>query len=150
LPASHATDEMGETRLEGAPISEQNVELVRSLYRAGEPSRFFDLLDEEVELDFSAYPVPGSAVLRGKAAAIDWSRRWWGTWDEYVLEATEIIAADEDRVVVVQYERARGKGSGVQLERRWPVVSTLRLGKVVRFQAFKARPEALAAAGVRG
>jgi hypothetical protein len=79
---------MGETRLEGALISEQNVELVRSLYRAGEPSRFFDLLDEEVGLDFSAYPVPGSAVLRGKAAAIDWSRRRWGTWDEYVLEAT--------------------------------------------------------------
>jgi ketosteroid isomerase-like protein len=121
--------------------------LVRSMYRAGDPSRFFDLLDEEVELDFSAYPVPGSRVLRGKDAAIDWSRRWWGTWDEYVLEATEIVDAGENRVVVVQRERGRGKGSGVQLERRWAVVYTLRMGKVVRFQPFKTREEALAAAG---
>jgi ketosteroid isomerase-like protein len=137
------------TILRGA-MSQENVELVRSLYRAGEPSRFFDLLDEQVELDFSAYPVPGSAVLRGKDAAIDWSRRWWGTWDEYVLDAIEIIDADEDRVVVVQCERGRGKGSGVQLERRWAVVYTLQLGKVVRFQAFKTREEALEASGVRG
>jgi ketosteroid isomerase-like protein len=53
-------------------------------------------------------------------------------------------------VVVVQYERGRGKWSGVQLERRWAVVYTLRMGKVVRFQAFKTREEALQAAGVRG
>jgi hypothetical protein len=70
-------------------MSQENIEVVRSMYRAGDPSRFFDLLDEDVELDFSAYPVPGSRVLRGKDATIDWSRRWWGTWDEYVLEATE-------------------------------------------------------------
>jgi ketosteroid isomerase-like protein len=131
-------------------MSEENVELVRSLYRAGDPSRFFELLDEDVEFDFSAYPAPGSAVLRGKDAAIDWSRRWWGTWDEYILEATEIIDAEPDRVVVVQYERGRGKGSEVQVERRWALVYTVRMGKVVRFQPFETREEALEAAGVRG
>jgi ketosteroid isomerase-like protein len=131
-------------------MSQENVEIVRSLYRAADPSRFFDLLDEEVELDFSAYPVPGSAVLRGKDAAIDWSRRWWGTWDEYVLDATEIVDAGEDRVVVVQRERGRGKGSGAQLERRWAVIFTVRMGKVVRFEAFKTREEALEAAELRG
>jgi ketosteroid isomerase-like protein len=127
-------------------VSQENVELVRSLYQAGDPSRFFDLLSEDVELDFSAYPVPDSNVLRGKDAAMDWSRRWWGTWDEYVLEPTEIIDAGGDRVVVVQYERGRGKGSAVQLERRWAVVYTIRMGKVVRFQPFKTRDEALEAA----
>jgi hypothetical protein len=131
-------------------MSQENVELVRSLYQAGDPSRFFDLLSEDVELDFSAYPVPDSRVVRGKDAAIDWSRRWWGTWDEYVLEATEIIDADDDRVVVLQRERGRGKGSGVQLERRWAVIFTVRMGKVVRFQAFESREEALEAAELRG
>jgi ketosteroid isomerase-like protein len=131
-------------------MSQENVELVRSLYQAGDPSRFFDLLSEDVELDFSAYPVPDSRVVRGKDAAIDWSRRWWGTWDEYVLEATEIIDADDDRVVVLQREHGRGKGSGAQLERRWAVVYTIRTGKVARFQPFKTREEALQAAGLRG
>jgi ketosteroid isomerase-like protein len=129
-------------------MSEENVEIVLSLYRAADPNRFFDLLDEEVELDFSAYPVPDSQVVRGKDAAIDWSRRWWGTWDEYVLEATEVVDAGKDRVVVVQRERGRGKGSGVQLERRWAVVYTLRMGKVVRFQTFTTREEAIEAAGL--
>ena len=126
------------------------MEIVRSLYRAGDPSRWFELLDAEVELDFTAYPVPGSAVLHGKDAALDWSRGYWGTWDEYVLEPTEIIDGGGDRVVVVQYERGRGKGSGVQLERRWAVIFTVQMGKVVRFQAFKTREDALEAAGLRG
>jgi len=130
-------------------MSEENVELVRSLYGAADPSRVFDLLDEEVEFDFSAYPVPGSAVLRGKDAVIDWFRHWWGTWDEYVLDATEIVDAGKDRIVVDQRERGRGKGSGVQLERRWAVIFTFRMGKVVRFEAFKSREEALEAAGLR-
>jgi ketosteroid isomerase-like protein len=129
-------------------MSQENVELVRSLYRAGDPSRFFDLLSENVELDFSAYPVPDSRVVRGKAAAVEWSRRWWGTWDEYVLEATEVIDADNDRVVVLQREHGRGKGSGAELERRWAVIYTIRMGKVVRFQPFKTREEALEAAGL--
>jgi hypothetical protein len=51
------------------------------LYRPASLSRFIDLLDEEVEFDLSAYPDPGPAVLRGKEAAIDWCRSYWGTWD---------------------------------------------------------------------
>jgi ketosteroid isomerase-like protein len=129
-------------------MSRENVELVRSLYRAGDPSRFFDLLSEDVELDFSAYPVPDSRVVRGKDAAMDWSRRRWGTWDECVLEAVEIIDAGKDRVVVLQREQARGKVSGAQLERRWALVYTIRMGKVARFQPFKTREEALEAAGL--
>jgi ketosteroid isomerase-like protein len=132
------------------PMSNENVELVRSFYRSASASRFIDLLAEEVEFDFSAYPVPGSAVLRGKEAAVDWCRSYWGTWDEYLLEPTEIIDAGEDQVVVVQHERARGKASGVRLERHWAVIFTIRTGKVVRFQTFRTREEALAAAGLRG
>lgn len=63
-------------------MSNENVELVRSFYRPASLSRFIDLLDQDVEFDFSAHPVPGPAVLRGKEAAIDWCRSWWGTWDE--------------------------------------------------------------------
>ena len=129
-------------------MSKENVELVRSAYRAGDPSRFFDLLDDEVEFDFTAYPVPGSSVLRGKDAAIEWSRGFWGTWDEYALEPTEIIDVGDEMVIVVQHERARGKGSGVRLERRWALLYTVRMSKVVRLQPFRTRDEAMRAAGL--
>ena len=130
-------------------MSNDNVELVRSFFRAASVIRFIDLLDEEVEFDFSAYPVPGPAVLRGKEAAIDWCRSYWGTWDEYILEPIAIMDASEDQVVVVQHERARGKGSGVRLERHWAVTFTIRMGRLVRFEAFRTSEEALAAAGLR-
>jgi ketosteroid isomerase-like protein len=118
-------------------MSNDNVELVRGFYRAASVGRFIDQLDEAVELDFSAYPVPGAAVLRGRQDAIDRCRSYWGTWDEYILEPGAIIAAGEDQVVVVRHERARGKGSGVRLERDWAVIFTIRAGGVVRVRGFQ-------------
>jgi hypothetical protein len=35
-------------------MSEENIELVRSMYRHGDPSQFFDLIDEEAMVDVSA------------------------------------------------------------------------------------------------
>lgn len=39
-----------------AATSSENVELVRTLCRPGGPGRFFDLLDQRVEFDFTAHP----------------------------------------------------------------------------------------------
>jgi ketosteroid isomerase-like protein len=132
-------------------MSQENVEIVRSMYRAGDPARFFDLLDEEVEIDASASPpFPDHPEhIRGKDAVIDFYRHYWGTWDEYVLEPTEITDAGENRVLVGHYERGRGRGSGAPFERRWAVAYTLRRGEVVRVQVFKNRDEALEAAGLQ-
>src|SRR5215216_3693303 len=132
-------------------MSQEDVEIVRSMYRAGDPTRFFDLLDEEVEIDASAsLPFPDHPKhIRGKDAVIDFYRRYWGTWDDYVLEPVEIIDAGEAGVVVGHYERGRGRGSGAPFERRWAVVYTLRRGKVVRIQVLKNHDEAREAAGLR-
>ena len=79
---------------------------------------------------------------------VDFYRHWWGTWDDYVLEPTEIIDAGEDRVVVVHHERGTGKGSGVPFERRWGIVYTLRSNQVLRVQFFTTREDALETAGL--
>ena len=129
-------------------MSQENVQIVRSSYETADPSRFFEALDDEIELDFSGSPVPDSGVIQGKEDVIHWFRRWWATWDDYALEIAEVIDAGEDTVVVVQDERGRGSGSGVHLERRWPSVFTLRAGKVVRIRTFRTREEALEALGL--
>ena len=131
-------------------MSQENVEVVRGLYRLGDPSRFFDRFDEEIELDFSANPLPDfPTYTHGKDAAIDFYRHYWVMWDEYVLELREATAINSDRVLVVQHERARGKGSGVPFERVWAVIYTLRAGKMVRLAFFSDPSEALEAAGLR-
>ncbi|MCE3267400.1 MAG: hypothetical protein K0S15_2109 [Solirubrobacterales bacterium] len=131
-------------------MSEETVELMRSMYRQGDPNRFFDLLDEEIEVDASGVGLlpdhPG--LVRGKDAVVDYFRHYWGTWEDYVLEPTEIIDVGEDRVVVVHYERGRGRGSGTPFERRWATLYTLRADKMVRFKGFATREDALEAAGL--
>jgi ketosteroid isomerase-like protein len=132
-------------------MSQENVEVVRSVYRRGDPSRFFDVLDEEIEVDASGvgFLPDHPELIHGRDAVIDYFRHYWGTWDDYLLEPTEIIDAGEDRVIVVHYERGRGRGSGVPFERRWVTVYTLRGCKMIRFRAFATRDEALEAAGVQ-
>ena len=134
-------------------MSQENVELVRRMYRPGDPSKFFELLHEGVQLDVSekAPLLPDSPeLLGGRDAVLDLYRRYWGTWDEYVLDPIEIIDAGQDRVLVVQDERGIGRGSGAPFQRRWAVLYTIREAKIVRIVHFGERHEALKAAGLSG
>jgi ketosteroid isomerase-like protein len=53
----------------------------------------------------------------------------------------------DDKVVVVVFQRGVGRTSGVPVERRVGQMWTVRDGRAVRWQIFKDREEALAAAG---
>jgi ketosteroid isomerase-like protein len=87
-------------------------------------------------------------VYVGRDAAIQATRQYWGTFDNYRLDALELIDAGS-RVVVVVRERGRGKGSGAPFERRWAQVWTFRRGRIVRWEVFPDRAEALEAVGLR-
>jgi ketosteroid isomerase-like protein len=132
-------------------MSQENVEIVRGMYRQGDPSRFFELLHEGVQLDVSRMPLLPDypELVGGKEAALDLYRDYWDTWDDYVLEPAEVIDAGQDRVVVVLRERGSGRASGASFERTWCVVFTLRDGRIVRIEHFTERREALEAAGLR-
>ena len=120
------------------------------MYRLGDPSRFFDLLDEGVQVDTSkAQLLPDRPeLIGGKEAALDLYRHYWGTWDDYVLEPVQLIEAGEDGVVVVQDERGTGRGSGTPFERRWAVLYTMREARIVRIEHFAKPRDALEAAGL--
>jgi hypothetical protein len=80
-------------------MSQENVEIVRQMYRPGDPSRFFELLHEGVQVDVSKLPLlpDHPDLLGGKEAALDLYRHYWGTWDQYVLQPAEIIDAAPPR-----------------------------------------------------
>lgn len=123
-----------------------NVELVRR--GVADVNVFWAMLDEYVVWDLRALPLPDlDSVYIGRDAVIKGSRHYWGTWDEYSVEAEEILDAGVS-VVVIIHERGRGKSSGVPFERVHPQLWTFRAGRIIRWDSFRSRADALEAAGV--
>ena len=127
-------------------MSGEHVELVRR--GIADVQAFWGLLDEYVVWDLRSLPLPDlQGVVVGREAVIEASRRYWGTWDEYRLEAEELIPAGTSVVVVVR-ERGIGRGSGVPFDRRWAQIWSFSRGSIVRWELYPDREEALAAAGI--
>ncbi len=128
-------------------MSQQNVELVRSGIESVET--FWALLDEHVVWDMREFPTLDlHDVYEGRDAVIKASRHYWGTWDNYRLDAEELIDAGSSVVVAVR-ERGRGKGSGAPFDQRWAQVWTFRRGRIIRWELFPDKAAALEAAGLR-
>jgi ketosteroid isomerase-like protein len=136
-------------------MSDENVEIVRRVYDAvarRDPDAVLDLYDPEVEWDSSRSPfsrlVGGSRVYRGHEGLRAWFREYYEAWESIEEECKELIDAG-DQVISVVSTRARGRASGVEVERAgYAAVWTIREGKIVRVVWFETRAEALEAAGV--
>ena len=127
-------------------MSRENVELVRRGIQSVET--FWALLDERVVWDLRDYPVLDlDGVYVGRDAVIEASRHYWGTWDDYRLDAEELIDAGSSVIAVVR-ERGRGKGSGAPFEQRFAQVWTFGRGRIIRWDAFPDKAAALEAAGL--
>lgn len=129
-------------------MSQENVELVRRGVQDVEA--FWGMLDEHVVWDMRDYPnAPDfDSVYVGRETVIQNSRRWWGAWTDYSLEAGELIDAGSS-VVLVVHEQGRGKGSGAPFEKRYAQVWTFSRGRIVRWEAYPDKAAALEAAGMR-
>lgn len=144
------TGGLARTGLKGyfGPMSRQNLDLVKGVYREWEAGNFRagrELLDESITTVW-AEEFPTAGTYRGPAEHVRAMREWLGAWDEFELRAEEFIDAG-DSVVVPFSVRARGKGSGANVERRWAHVLTLQNGRVVRFEVHLDVARALEAVG---
>lgn len=131
-------------------MSQANVEVVRAMYehwaRGDFPPSFFD---SEVEHSRIGADTP------------DMEGEWHGAGDvsramvEYLhpfsdlrIEAESIIDLDDDRVLVLSRQTARGKLSGAPIDHEFGDLFTLRAGKVVRYDSYWDRAEAMKAVGL--
>ena len=130
-------------------MSQENVELVRWAFTSGDPTRFFSLLDEDVEFDARPHrPIPGAVSEgRGRAVVERFGREYWGTWAEYSAEPQEFIDAG-DHIMGCGCGAGKGKGSGVPFETTHTQVWTLRDGRLVRWLLFADAAENIEAVGI--
>ena len=127
-------------------MSQENLELVRRGMESVDA--FWAMLDEYVIWDLRAWPVLDlHHIYVGRDAVIEASRRYWGAWTDYRVEAEELVDVGPS-VFVALREYGRGKGSGAPFEKLHPQLWTFRGGLIIRWDSFQSRAEALAAAGL--
>jgi len=66
----------------------------------------------EIELVFADGPVLGRST--GVDAMLDSTRDFTGAWEDFRMEAGECREIDEERVLVLDHYRGRGKTSGLR------------------------------------
>jgi uncharacterized protein len=129
----------------------KNVDIVRGIYERwarGELPWSGDALEAYDPAVQWTMPHPG-LTAEGRDELVGLWRRFLGTWDDYRIELDEIRPVGDDQVLVFFSEHARGKGAGVESESNAGAVWTLKDGKVVRFESFSERADALEAVGLR-
>ena len=132
-------------------MSRENVEIVRGIYDAWARNEFpgpAHVFDAQIEYVNPAGAIePGTRVgLAAFSRAVE--QVFVEGWESMRYEPERFTPCG-DRVAVVLRYRARGRGSGVEVEGRISALWTIRGGKVVRFEWFHGSAEALEAMGLR-
>src|SRR5919106_1334759 len=127
------------------------VELVRRAYQAlndGDVDALVGRCDPAFRVDMSDR-VLNPAVFEGH----DGIRRFYAevreVWESYTWEPEELIEAG-NQVVALLRSGGRGRGSGIELERRTAMVWTVRGSRATSLRFFRDRDAAREAAGLGG
>jgi ketosteroid isomerase-like protein len=131
-------------------VSQENVELVARLLDAFN-RRDVEAFSADTTPDFEWFPAFRDALERGDYLDREGARKYVGeldeTWDDLVVIPEEYRDLG-DRVLVIGWFEARGKGSGAAVRAPMWTVYDLEGGKVARVRPYFERDEALKAAGL--
>jgi ketosteroid isomerase-like protein len=130
-------------------MSQDNVELVRrgleQFTATGELP--WEMFDEEIEV--YDHDSPDQGEYRGHAGYGRWLEDWDGAWAHWSVEPVEFIDAGDSVVVVVRMS-AKGRGSGIEVERLDALIYKIRDRKVLRCDYYNNRQQAVEAVGLAG
>ncbi len=128
-------------------MSRENVDVVRATYAQFARGNFVPVSEFGDDFELVTSPEnPDAGTYRGDAAR-EWLLAWAGSFDEFTMEATEIVDAG-DKVLVAVLQRGRPHGSDTVMEGRWWQVLTFRGGEPARSEMFADRAQAREAAGL--
>jgi hypothetical protein len=131
-------------------MSQENVEIVRRVYDAfarADLDVVLSYLDPEIELS-QPPEMPGGGTYHGREGVVQGVAKWFGAWDDYVVQVQELIDLG-DQVVVRTRHGGRGKASGIEVDIEIFDLVTLNGDKVVRIRMYQDEAQAVEAADLR-
>jgi ketosteroid isomerase-like protein len=131
-------------------MSQENVDVVRralAAYEGGDVEEMLSYIDTKAELHSAIVGGAEGNVYRGHEGFRKWLADSSGSFEE-LRNAWSEFRDLGDRVLCLGHVKARGRGSGMELDSPIGFVFTVRRGKVVRAEGFLSRAEALEAAGL--
>ena len=133
------------------PTKPDNVALVRRFEESWAKRNLdaaLDCVHDELEFDWSDSMGPFVGTYRGR----DGLTRFWTemqeAWERFSPEMVEVFECGPDRLITLDVVRARGKGSGIDMEARGAMLWTVQNGKIVRVKMFQTKEDALQAVGL--
>jgi ketosteroid isomerase-like protein len=124
----------------------RNVDVVRRFLRAfdNDTERFRKTIHSEIEW----FPFElGDNPTYGADGALRIRRRWLDTWEEHRIEIQQLVAQGRNVVASICL-RARGRGSGIELETCLHLHYKLEEEKIAYLCEHQDRDSALEAAGI--
>jgi ketosteroid isomerase-like protein len=122
------------------------VRLAHDALNSGDVDALLGLCDEAFRLDMSDR-VLNPAVYEGHDGIKSFYAEVREVWASYTWEPEELIESG-DRVVALLRSSGRGRGSGIEMERRTAMVWTVRRNRATSLRFFRDRKAALDAAGL--
>src|SRR5262245_48166672 len=133
-------------------MSQENLDLVRSIYAAQQRGDFSSAEWAHPEIEFVIVDGPTPGRWTGLAAMAGAWRDFLRAWEGYHPHVEEYRQLDGERVLVLTQRVGRGKTSGMDIEEmgaKGANLFHLRDGKVIRAVFYWDRQQALEAAGLR-
>jgi ketosteroid isomerase-like protein len=129
-------------------MSEENVELVRQIYKAADNGDIDAVvLYFHPEIEFHAYPRSREGLYHGKQAVREYIENVWEHFERVRIEVDELLDAG-DQVVVVTTQHPVPKRGQKEMTAHLAEVYTVRDGLLAERRPYSTRNEALEAAGL--
>ena len=130
-------------------MSQENVETARQVFAAWEADDlegFLASVDEEL-VTRRHPPMPDPGTWHGRAGALALVAEWLESFDDFTVKAEEFVDSG-DHVVVRTLQGGRGTGGGVPVTGAVWFVLGFRSGRMVTWDIYDAREQALEALGL--
>jgi ketosteroid isomerase-like protein len=136
-------------------MSQEDMEIVRLAYAAvneADLDALAEITAPDAVLDFSRSIGPQKGIYRGREAFGRYVANIRDAFETFQLSPVDFVVAPGGELVVRHHVSARGRASGLEIDRVPDVglVWELRDGKVIKTTMYQPHAEALKAVGLRG